>query len=136
MLGHYALKAPEQTLKKDTENAHPQGNFFGSDLCGNTISEQTCQCNHYSSKKTNGKKAFSKNFDNDGKIKKGNRWFKVPKLGVGQMSVYPRLSHQDESALIAIHIIPKKEWETNKDREHDQNKEDRFPVQILIPKGT
>ena len=120
-------------MEEHTKDGDPECNFFTGYFFSNAIRKQTCQAHHYSAKKANGKKAFPKNFNDYGKIQKGNRRFKVPKLGIGQISIDPGLSHKDESAFISIHIIPKKERETDKNGHHDQNKKDHFPVQIFIP---
>ena len=75
MFGHYPLQAPEETLKKYGKDSGPERHFFCSKFYCDSIRKQTGKGHHYRSKKANGKKAFSKNFNDEGKIQKGNRWF-------------------------------------------------------------
>lgn len=48
------------------------------------------------------------------------------------MTIYPRLGHNNKCAFIPVYVVPEKKRKPNKKGHEEQNKKNRFPIQVFV----
>ena len=127
MLRHYSLYAPEKAAK---HNADDPGSVSCTGIAkpgSQVIGRPSYQGYHKGPCQSNGDETFAKYVDEACKKEKGKGRFYVPEPGVGQIPVYPCLTHKDESALIGVNVIAEKEREPKQKGCQQQNWKNPFP---------